>query len=93
MMYVRFRCRCGMWSIFFTSVASIFAMLRFRRMRSLQKFAAVHSKTWFSARPRGEAAAGVAGHTPFNLDRHLNHRDRFKESRQVALEEWRDLAA
>jgi len=52
------------------------AMLRFRRMRSLQKFAAVHSSV----------------HNHFNLERHLNHRDRFKESRQIALEEWRDLA-
>ena len=53
------------------------AMLRFRRMRSLQKFAAVHSSV----------------HNHFNLERHLNHRDRFKENRQTALEEWRDLAA
>jgi len=53
------------------------AMLRFRRMRSLQKFAAVHSSV----------------HNHFNLERHLNHRDRFKENRQIALEEWRDLAA
>ena len=53
------------------------AMLRFRRMRSLQKFAAVHSS--------------VQNH--FNLERHLNHRDRFKENRQTALEDWRKLAA
>lgn len=53
------------------------AMLRFRRMRSLQKFAAVHS--------------GVHNH--FNHGRHLNHRDRLKENRQIALEEWRGLAA
>ncbi|MEN0654034.1 MULTISPECIES: IS6 family transposase [Hyphobacterium] len=53
------------------------AMLRFRQMRSLQKFAAVHSSV----------------HNHFNLDRHLNSRDRFKENRQAALAEWRQLAA
>jgi putative transposase len=47
------------------------AMLRFRRMRSLQKFAAVHSSV----------------HNHFNLDRHLTPRDRFKENRQAALAE------
>ncbi|MCF8880103.1 hypothetical protein L5876_09775 [Hyphobacterium sp. SN044] len=52
-------------------------MLRFRQMRSLQKFAAVHSSV----------------HNHFNLDRHLNSRDRFKENRQAALAEWRQLAA
>ena len=53
------------------------AMLRVRQMRSLQKFAAIHSSV----------------HNHFNLDRHLNPRDRFKENRQVALAEWRQLAA
>ena len=53
------------------------AMLRFRRMRSLQMFAAVHSSV----------------HNHFNLECHLNHRDRFKENRQIALAEWRQLAA
>tara|TARA_R110002073_G_scaffold33185_2_gene99816 strand:- start:55 stop:756 length:702 start_codon:yes stop_codon:yes gene_type:complete len=53
------------------------AMLRFRRMRSLQKFAAVHSSV----------------HNHFNLERHLNQRDRFKENRTAALAEWRQLAA
>lgn len=53
------------------------AMLRFGLMRSLQKFAAVHSSV----------------HNHFNLDRHLNSRDRFKESRHAALAEWRQLAA
>ena len=38
------------------------AMLRLRRMRSLQKFADVHSSV----------------HNHFNLERHLNHRDRLK---------------
>jgi putative transposase len=53
------------------------AMLRFRRMRSLQKFAAVHSSV----------------HNHFNLERHINDRDWFKENRQTALVEWRQLAA
>lgn len=53
------------------------AMLRFRRMRSLQKFAAVHSSVY----------------NHFNLERHLNDRIWFKENRQNALAEWRQLAA
>jgi|TARA_R110002072_G_scaffold80606_12_gene185127 putative transposase len=53
------------------------AMLRFRRMRSLQLFASVHSSV----------------HNHFNLERHLNQRDRFKENRTAALAEWRQLAA
>lgn len=53
------------------------AMLRFRRMRSLQLFASVHSSV----------------HNHFNLERHLNQRDRFKKNRTAALEEWRQLAA
>lgn len=53
------------------------AMLRFRRMRSLQIFAAVHSSV----------------HNHFNLERHLYRRDDFKESRTAALAEWRRLGA
>ncbi len=53
------------------------AMLRFRRMRSLQKFVAVHSSV----------------HNHFNLERHLNDRNWFKENRENALVEWRQLAA
>lgn len=53
------------------------AMSRFRQMRSLQKFAAVHSS--------------VFNH--FNQDRQLNHRSIFKESRSAALAEWRQLGA
>jgi len=53
------------------------AMLRFRRMRSLQKFVAVHSSI----------------HNHFNLERHINDRNWFKENRQTALAEWRQLAA
>ena len=53
------------------------AMLRFRRMRSLQKFAAVHSS--------------VLNH--FNLERHLYSRANFKLNRTAALAEWRQLGA
>ena len=53
------------------------AMLRFRRMRSLQKFAAVH--------------ASVSNH--FTLDRSLSSRPNFKAYRAAALAEWRGLCA
>ena len=51
------------------------AMLRFRRMRSLQKFAAVH--------------ASVSNH--FNQERSLSSRPIFKANRAAALAEWRGL--
>jgi putative transposase len=50
-------------------------MLRFRRMRSLQKFAAVH--------------ASVSNH--FNHERSFSSRDIFKLNRNAALAEWRGL--
>jgi len=53
------------------------AMLRFRRMRSLQKFAAVHSSI----------------HNHFNQERHLYSRSNFKFNRAAALAEWRQLGA
>jgi len=53
------------------------AMLRFRRMRSLQKFAAVH--------------ASVYNH--FNQERSLSTRPNFKLNRAAALAEWRALCA
>ena len=53
------------------------AMLRFRRIRSLQKFAAVH--------------ASVSNH--FNQERSLSSRQRFKQNRAAALAEWRGLCA
>lgn len=53
------------------------AMLRFRRMRSLQKFAAVH--------------ASVYNH--FNQERSLSTRPNFKLNRAAALAEWRGLGA
>ena len=53
------------------------AMLRFRRMRSLQKFAAVHASVY----------------NPFNQDRSLSTRPNFKLNRAAALAEWRGLCA
>ena len=53
------------------------AMLRFRRIRSLQKFAAVH--------------ASVSNH--FNHERSLSSRNLFKLNRAAALAEWRALCA
>ena len=53
------------------------AMLRFRRMRRLQKFASVH--------------ASVFNH--FNQERSLSNRNHFKLKRTAALAEWRDLCA
>ncbi len=51
------------------------AMQRFRRMRSLQKFAAVHSSVY----------------NHFNQERSLTSRDTFKLTRSAALAEWREL--
>jgi putative transposase len=53
------------------------AMLRFRSVRSLQKFASIHS--------------AVQNH--FNQERHLNSRSNFKQNRSAALGEWRQLCA
>jgi len=53
------------------------AMARFRDVKSLQKFAAVHASI----------------HNHFNLERHLIRRDKFKQDRATALAEWRQLAA
>lgn len=52
------------------------AMLRFRRMKSLQKFASVHSS--------------LQNH--FNSERHLVDRQTFKERRSAAWAEWQTLA-
>ncbi|MBU3261948.1 IS6 family transposase [Roseovarius sp. PS-C2] len=51
------------------------AMSRFRRMRSLQKFAAVHSSVY----------------NLFNSERSLYSRSNFKLNRATALAEWRGL--
>lgn len=53
------------------------AMLRFRRMKSLQKFASVHASF----------------HNHFNQERHLVDRQTYKERRSVALAEWQSLMA
>lgn len=53
------------------------AMQRFRRMRSLQKFASVHSSVY----------------NHFNQERSLSNRDTFKMTRSAALAEWRELGA
>ena len=53
------------------------AMLRFRRTKTLQKFASIH--------------ASVSNH--FNQERSLSSRDNFKINRAAALAEWRQLCA
>lgn len=53
------------------------AMLRFRQMKCLQKFASVHANV----------------HNHFNLDRHLTDRQTYKEARSAALAEWQNLMA
>jgi len=52
-------------------------MARFRNIKTLQEFAAVHASI----------------HNHFHQDRHLTRRDFFKQNRSVALAEWRQLAA
>ncbi|KNX39832.1 hypothetical protein ROTO_36260 [Roseovarius tolerans] len=51
------------------------AMQRFRRLRSLQKFAAVHASVY----------------NLFNSERSLYSRSNFKRNRALALAEWRNL--
>ncbi len=51
------------------------AMLRFRRMKTLQKFASVHANV----------------HNHFNLERHLIDRTTYKERRSAALAEWQSV--
>ena len=53
------------------------AMLRFRQMKSLQKFASVHASL----------------HNHFNSQRHLVDRQTFRERRSAALAEWQLLVA
>ena len=53
------------------------AMSKFRDIKTLQKFSSVHASI----------------HNHFNLDRHLNNRETFKQNRSAALAEWRQLAA
>ena len=53
------------------------SMQRFRRMKSLQKFASVHANL----------------HNHFNLKRHLVDRQTYKTRRSAALAEWQSLMA
>jgi putative transposase len=53
------------------------AMLRFRRMRTLQKFASVHASV----------------HNLFNTERAFHSRENFKVNRAAALAEWRGFFA
>src|SRR5579875_3345563 len=53
------------------------AMLRFRQMKTLQKFASVHANV----------------HNLFNLERHLIDRQCYRERRLAALAEWQNLAS
>ncbi len=52
-------------------------MLRFRQMKSLQKFASVHANV----------------HNHFSQDRHLVDRQTYKAARSAALAEWQNLVA
>jgi putative transposase len=51
------------------------AMLRFKRMKTLQKFASVHANV----------------HNHFNLERHLIDRKTYKERRSAAQAEWQSV--
>jgi putative transposase len=52
------------------------AMTKFRNIKSLQKFAAIHASI----------------HNLFNTQRHLYSRQNFKNNRSAALAEWHQLA-
>ena len=54
-----------------------YAMLKFRRMRSLQKFISIHSSV----------------HNHFNQERRIINREVFKLQRNAALSEWQQLCA
>ena len=53
------------------------AMLRFRQMKTLQKFASVHANV----------------HNHFNQERHLVSRQEYKTRRSAAMAEWQTLVA
>ena len=52
-------------------------MLRFRQMKTLQKFASVHASF----------------HNRFNSERHLVDRETYRERRSTCLAEWQSLAS
>ncbi len=51
------------------------AMSKFRDVKTLQKFASIHASI----------------HNHFNLERHLNRRETFKENRAATMTDWRQL--
>ena len=53
------------------------AMLKFRDVKTLQKFASIHALI----------------NNYFNLERHLTPRETFKQNHAAAMAEWRQLAA
>jgi putative transposase len=53
------------------------AMSKFRDVKTQQKVASIHASV----------------HNNFNLERHLNRREIFKQNRAAAMAEWRQLAA
>ncbi|PHQ72077.1 MAG: hypothetical protein COB93_01525 [Sneathiella sp.] len=53
------------------------AMLKFKRLQSLQKFVSIHSSV----------------HNHFNHERHLKNGEAFKLQRNAALAEWQQLSA
>jgi putative transposase len=53
------------------------AMIRFRRMKTLQKFVSVHASV----------------HNHFSQERHLVSREIYKQRRAAALAEWRTVLA
>jgi len=53
------------------------AMLRFRRMKTLQRFASTHATF----------------HNHFQSERHLVSREIYRERRSAALAEWRQVAS
>lgn len=53
------------------------SMNKFRAEKSLQKFVSIHAQF----------------HNHFNHERHLNRRETFKKYRNLALAEWRQIAA
>ncbi len=52
-------------------------MLRFRQMKTLQKFASIHASL----------------HNHFNQERYLVDRQTYRERRSTALAEWQSLIA
>ena len=52
-------------------------MIRFRRMKTLQKFSSVHTQV----------------HNHFNQERHLVSREIYKQRRSAALAAWRSVMA